>query len=247
MEAEQTVFSFVVGGKELIADIEIGEVLEIQSHSETRVFGSGGGGRIDTDSYNKISGTISSVEISSHVINKTKVWVKTSNNLEDEWVFNVDVTELSIRKGHKIGKYNIFNSETDDKGGHNGIYRKFINFTTGKTLEISSSEYALEALGLINKISWGGEYPIMGLFIGLAISILLIYVEVAIMLAIMSLFVAVMGGIALGFERKSKEVAINEATAKEFEVMDDKVMELIASNKIPTAVAYFKSKKEQKS
>ena len=34
MESDQ-IFFFNIGGKELIADVEIGEVLEIQSHSET--------------------------------------------------------------------------------------------------------------------------------------------------------------------------------------------------------------------
>ena len=245
MESDQNFFSFNIAGKELIADVEIGEVLEIQSHSETRVSGSGGGGRIDTDNYNKVSGTISSVEISSKVLNKTKVWVKTSDKLEDEWIFPFDITELSIRTGHKIGRYVIVNSENNAKGGHSGIARRFINFTTGRTLEISPSEYALDSFGLLRDVEGFGSYIAIGAGVGLFLGFILGN-AVSAGLGFIVFICGLVGGMIKAKDTKTNNENFNRSCCKQLEEADVKVMELIASNKIPTAVAYFKSKKEQK-
>ena len=245
MESDQNFFSFNLDGKELIADVKIGEVLEIQSHSETRVSGSGGGGRIDTDSYNKVSGTISSVNISSKVFNETKVWVKTSDALEDEWVFPFAVTELSIRAGHKIGRYIICNSEDNAEGGHSCIARRFINFTTGRMIEIASSEYTLDSFGLC-KTEGFSSHIYVGAGLGLVAG-LIIGNTVSPGLGFFVFILGLVGGFIKSKVEKTNYENLKQKCYKQLEEAEGKVMELIASNKIPTAVAYFKAKKGQKS
>ena len=240
MESSQDIFSFDINGKELIADVVMGEVLEIQSHSETHVEGSGGGGSISTSRNIGVSGSISPIDISSTVVNTTKIWVKTSNLAEDEWIFPFDVTKLSVRIGHKIGRYAVFDAKT-----HHGSVRKFINFTTGKTLDISPTNYTMSTLELFNEDESARNYTIVGSLLGLLLGFV-IGNAVSPGLGIVVFVCGVVGGMIKSKDIKVNNENFNKSCCKQLEEADDKVMELIASNKIPTAVAYFKAKKEQK-
>ena len=168
MESDQNVFSFVIDGKELLADVDMGEVLEIQSHSETRISGSGGEGSISTSRNTGVSGSISPINISSTVINRTKIWVKTSDFAEDEWIFPFDLTTLSVRKGHKIGRYIVFDAEK-----RQGWVRKFINFTTNRSIDVESSERTLKSLGLLREVEGFGSYIAIGTGVGLFLGFIL--------------------------------------------------------------------------
>ena len=241
MESDQNVFSFMIDGKELLADVDMGEVLEIQSHSETRISGSGGEGSISTSRNTGVSGSISPINISSTVINRTKIWVKTSDFAEDEWIFPFDLTTLSVRKGHKIGRYIVFDAEK-----RQGWVRKFINFTTNRSIDVESSERTLKSLGLLREVEGFGSYIAIGAGVGLFIGFILGNV-VSAGLGFFVFICGLVGGMLKAKDTKVNNENFNKSCCKQLEEADGKVMELIASNNIPTAVAYFKAKKEQKS
>ena len=240
MESDQNVFSFMIDGKELLADVEVGEVLEIQSHSETIASGSGGGGSIRTSPNNGVSGWISPIDFSSTTVNKTKLWVKTARSAEDEWIFPFDVTTLSVRNGHKIGRYFVVDVEK-----RHGWIRKYINFTTNKSLDVTSLESIPDYLDLFRDVK-SFPYIFGGFCLGLALGIALrntVSPELGVIVCLCGLI----GGFIASEEKKRRIKKINTAFYNQLVEADRKVMELIASNKIPTAVAYFKAKKEQKS
>ena len=216
----------------------MGEVLEIQSHSETSISGSGGGGSISTNNTG-VTGTISPIDVSSTVINKTKIWVKTSNTAEDEWIFPFDVTQLSVRVGHKIGRYTVFDAAT-----RHGSVRKFINFTTGKTLDVSPSDYTMTSLGLSREVEGSGPYVIIGVCLGLFFGFMLGN-TVSAGLGIIVFICGLTGGLMKSKDKKIENQNFNEKLCKQLEEADSKVMELIASNKMPSAFAYFQSKKKE--
>ena len=239
MENDQTVFSFQLVDKELVANVDVGEVLEIQSHSETRVSGAGGGGRISTDGRGDVSGNITPVEISAKVVNKTKIWVKTDNAAEDEWIFPVDITALSVRIGHKIGRYTLVDSAT-----RQGTVRTFVNFTTGRTLSISSDEYSLNSLGLLRETEGFGSCVAIGAGLGLFLGFILGNAVSGGLGFIVFLF-GLAGGFMKAKDKKVTNIAFNADCAKQLQEVDSKVMELLASNQIPSFYAYVQSQKKE--
>ena len=236
MEAEATALSFHLAGKELVADVYVGEVLELQSYSETRVSGLGGGGQISTDSSSNVSGSIAPITISSRVLNKTKVWVKTSEHDEDEWIFPVDVTELSVRKGHKIGRYGLFDSATGQ-----GAVRKLINFTTKKVINIATESESLDLLGLLQEVKGSPGAIIVGIILGVAGG--LFFGKISSPELGAAVFAAgLLGGIIKSYANKATLAETNRKYIKELEPFDKKVIELIASDKVPSYAAYVSNK-----
>lgn len=226
MHAGKNSFIFTLAGKEFSAYIQQGEVIEIQSHSETHISGKGGGGAISTDAsygYSNTKGTISDIQISSTVHNSTKLWVKTPEGLEDEWLFPVDITQLSVRKGHNVCLYLI-----GEPTARKSLIRKFVNLSTGKATEISTPEESLKIFKLAQDEGIQG-YGIGGAVLGL-IPAMWVGNRFGFGAGVMTVVGAAVIFLAFGAAKQSKSAETNRTYIKSLEDIDNKVTELILSD-----------------
>lgn len=152
-----------------------GEIVEILNLTEQSVTGSGGGGggKIDTD-YPLLSGPvvhgeikIDEIKIESSTKHIQKVFLKT---LEDrERVINVDVSQLVLRKGHKI---KVVTLDTPLEGGvttANAIVAIFNQNTDGRYINQTNIDKLTEVADRTPIRAMVGvvSVPLIGIFIAL--------------------------------------------------------------------------------
>ena len=152
---EQNNLSYIINEKKFCISYQVGEILEINLRSETKIVGRGGGGRVSTVSGN-VSGYISPVKIDSHTETKTNIWVKLPSGEEKEWVFD---GEISARVGHRL----VFVYVSDDRGS-NFVF-SFVNISIKKVF------YELNLKELQDKLNVLAsppitEFAIGGIFLG---------------------------------------------------------------------------------
>ena len=226
MRSGQHSFVFTLADKEFSAYAQQGEVVEIQSHSETHISGTGGGGSISTNAawgYSDTSGKMSNINISSTVHNMTKLWVKTPKGLEEEWIFPVDITQLSVRKGHNVCLYSIEESKT-----RKSSTRKFINVTTKKGTNISTPEETLKIFNLAHDESIKG-YAFGGAALGV-IPAMIIGNKFGFGGGIMAFIGTIVIFLAIGVGAQYKNSGINFTYTKSLEDVDTKMIDLIFSD-----------------
>lgn len=151
----------------------VGEVVDILNLTEQSITGSGGGGggKIDTD-YPLFSGVrvhgdikINEIKIKSSTKHMQKVFLKTSNN--KEYVINIDMSQMLLRKGHKI---KIVSLDIPLEGGvtsAESILAIFNHNTDGKYVDPANFEKLIEVQDRTPLRAVAGiiGVPIIGIFV----------------------------------------------------------------------------------
>lgn len=127
----------------------LGEVLEVSTHSETTISGSGGHGSVSTDLQGRVTGSTAGISISSSTYTKTKLWVKLQDGSEEEWIIP---GEISARSGHKVILISVFD-KSKKEGGYKFI---FINLSTRKMQPITMPDELGRYYKLTPAFSKGG-------------------------------------------------------------------------------------------
>jgi len=222
-------FSHEVAGRNLVADIRSGEVLEASTHSETHISGGGGGGTISTNSVSGVTGHISNVSISSSTYTKTKIWVKTPEGGEKEWIIP---GEISVRTGHRVFLYSIFNPTRDE-----GYKYQFINTTTGNIQSISNPREILKNFYMLENTTYRGHI-FFGCLIG-AIAAVALGGAGGFPAALFGFSVSFIGAFVLGNMYQNKQEKKNAEAFQEIHKMDEKILELLKNSEaFPTYRAY---------
>ncbi|MBG3878829.1 hypothetical protein FVW20_17950 [Desulfovibrio oxamicus] len=130
-----------IDGKEIWFSFIAGEVMSATKHSTTEIFGSGGGGSIDTSLYNslgpRVHGKMKDIEISSKTNTATELWIKGSDDKETRIV--MQNTDIPCRQGHRVAFVTA---------GKNSTYyiSLFINFNARTTTHLIKKENLLDLL-----------------------------------------------------------------------------------------------------